>query len=149
MKKDIILSPSLLSADFSRLKSELELVKEKGGKMIHLDVMDGHFVPNLTFGAPLISSIRKVTDLLFDAHLMVKNPADYVQVLAESGVDYFTFHIEAETHAHRLVEAVQAAGMKAGISLVPSSPLSAIQELLPFVPSLTERQKFLNRDYFQ
>lgn len=132
MKKDFILSPSLLSADFSNLEKSIRQV-EKKTKWLHLDVMDGHFVPNLTFGYPLIKSIRKITDIFFDAHLMVLNPSDFVAPFAEAGVDAFTFHVESCVHADRLINSIHEAGMKAGIALVPSTPVSAITEILPIV----------------
>lgn len=132
MKKDFILSPSLLSADFSNLEKSIRQVEIKTN-WLHLDVMDGNFVPNLTFGYPLIKSIRKITDTLFDAHLMVANPSDFVASFAEAGVNFFTFHVEACVHADRLITAIHEAGMKAGIAIVPTTPLSVISEILPIV----------------
>ena len=132
MKNDFILSPSLLSADFSNLEKSIRQV-EKKTKWLHLDVMDGHFVPNLTFGYPLIKAIRKTTDILFDAHLMVTNPSDFVEFFAEAGVNAFTFHVESCVHVDRLVASIHEANMKAGIALVPTTPLSAITEILPLV----------------
>ncbi|MGP1437453.1 MAG: ribulose-phosphate 3-epimerase [Treponema sp.] len=132
MKSDFILSPSLLSADFCNLEKSIRQVEEKTN-WLHLDVMDGHFVPNLTFGYPLIKSIRKITDMVFDAHLMVENPSDFVEVFAEAGVDFFTFHAEACIHVDRLVNAIHESNMKAGISIVPTTPLSVISEILPIV----------------
>jgi len=132
MKKDFILSPSLLSADFSNLEKSIRQV-EKSTKWLHLDVMDGHFVPNLTFGYPLIKGIRKITDTLFDAHLMVSNPGDFVESFAEAGVDFFTFHLESCIHTDRLITSIREAGMKAGIAIVPTTPLNVVQEILPIV----------------
>ena len=132
MTKNIILSPSLLSADFANLSSAIKTVEQKSS-WLHLDVMDGHFVPNLTFGAPLIKSIRKITDIVFDTHLMVENPSSYVLPFKDACVDIFTFHIEAELHADRLINAIHKEGMKAGVAIVPSTPLYAISEVLSLV----------------
>lgn len=132
MKKDFILSPSLLSANFANLERDIKKVEDEAD-WLHLDVMDGHFVPNLTFGYPLIKSIRKITDIVFDAHLMVENPSNFVQSFKDAGVDFFTFHIEAVVHADALINKIHKAGMKAGVTLVPSTPLSSIMEVLPLV----------------
>lgn len=94
-----ILSPSVLSADFSCLDREIEFAKKNGAEWLHFDVMDGHFVPNLTFGVPVIASLRSITDLVFDVHLMVKNPLQFVDDLKKAGADFFTFHVETEPHA--------------------------------------------------
>lgn len=132
MKNNFILSPSLLSANFANLEESIRQV-EKQTNWLHLDVMDGHFVPNLTFGYPLIKTIRKATDIIFDAHLMVANPSDFVTSFAEAGVDFFTFHLESCIHVDRLVCAIHEANMKAGIAIVPTTPLSMISEVLPIV----------------
>ena len=132
MAKQIVLSPSLLSADFAHLATSVKAV-EKATNWLHLDVMDGHFVPNLTFGAPLIKCIREITDITFDAHLMVEHPCEYVLPFKNAGVDIFTFHIEAEVHADRLIDSIHKEGMKAGIAIVPSTPLCAVAEVLPLV----------------
>lgn len=128
-----ILSPSVLSADFSCLDREIEFAKKNGAEWLHFDVMDGHFVPNLTFGAPVIASLRSITDLVFDVHLMVKNPLQFVDDLKKAGADFFTFHVETEPHADKLISEIHDAGMKAGITLVPSTPVSAISQILPLV----------------
>lgn len=128
-----ILSPSVLSADFSCLDREIEFAKTNGAEWLHFDVMDGHFVPNLTFGAPVIASLRSITDLVFDVHLMVKNPLQFVDDLKKAGADFFTFHVETEPHADKLISEIHDAGMKAGITLVPSTPVSAISQILPLV----------------
>lgn len=128
-----ILSPSVLSADFSCLDREIEFAKKNGAEWLHFDVMDGHFVPNLTFGVPVIASLRSITDLVFDVHLMVKNPLQFVDDLKKAGADFFTFHVETEPHADKLISEIHDAGMKAGITLVPSTPVSAIAQILPLV----------------
>lgn len=128
-----ILSPSVLSADFSCLDREIEFAKKNGAEWLHFDVMDGHFVPNLTFGVPVIASLRSITDLVFDVHLMVKNPLQFVDDLKKAGADFFTFHVETEPHADKLISEIHDAGMKAGITLVPSTPVSAISQILPLV----------------
>ena len=133
MGTPFILAPSLLSADFSRLAEELAFIEENGGEWVHLDVMDGAFVPNLTFGAPVVRCLRAKSTLPFDVHLMVERPQDFVKAFAEAGVNYFTFHIEAAVHAHRLISEIRAAGMKPGVSIVPSTPVHILDEVLPLV----------------
>lgn len=133
METSFILAPSLLSADFSRLAEELHFIEENGGQWIHLDVMDGAFVPNLTFGAPVVRSLRSKSSLPFDVHLMVAHPQDFVKDFAMAGADYFTFHIEAAIHAHRLITEIRDAGMKPGVSIIPSTPVHILDEVLPFV----------------
>lgn len=131
--KSKILAPSLLSADFSDLKSAVKLCEEKKAGYIHIDVMDGHFVPQISYGQPLISSIRKLTKLPFDVHLMVEKPESMVDSFIESGADLITFHIESTVHADRLVHHIKEKGVKCGISLVPSTSVAQIKEILPLV----------------
>lgn len=134
MKKNSrFLSPSLLSADFSDLNSAFKFIEEKGSSFVHVDVMDGHFVPQVSYGQPVISSIRKCTKLPFDVHLMIERPENSIVSYIESGADIVTFHIEATCHADRCVQFIHNAGKKAGIALCPATPLSAVEELLPFV----------------
>ena len=134
MKKNSrFLSPSLLSADFSDLNSAFKFIEEKGSSFVHVDVMDGHFVPQVSYGQPVISSIRKCTKLPFDVHLMIDRPENSIVSYIESGADIVTFHIEATCHADRCVQLIRNAGKKAGIALCPATPLSAVEELLPFV----------------
>ncbi len=127
MKK---IAPSILSADFGKLAEEIQKVEAAGADLIHVDVMDGHFVPNLTFGPPVIASIRKVTRLPFDVHLMIEKPERAIQDFADAGSDIITIHVEAETHLHRAIEFIKEKGIKAGVSLNPATPLCLIDEII-------------------
>ena len=133
MKTQKYLSPSLLSADFGDLKGALKLVEEKGSSYVHVDVMDGHFVPQVTYGQPVISSIRKYSSLPFDVHLMIEKPETSIVSYIEAGADLVTFHIEATAHADRCIQLIHEKGKKAGVAICPATPVSAIKELLPFV----------------
>lgn len=131
--KSKILAPSLLSADFSKLDDAIKMIENKNGGAVHIDVMDGQFVPEITYGQPVIRSIRKLTSLPFDVHLMVENPELQIESFAKYGADWITFHLEAGVHAHRIVQHIHELGKKAGVSIVPSTPISALEELLEYV----------------
>ncbi len=124
-----LIAPSVLSADFSRLGEELS--KLSAADLIHLDLMDGHYVPNLSYGYPLIESIHRHTDKPLDAHLMVTNPGDYIENLSCLGVKWISFHPETVFHPHRLVQYIQSLGIKAGFALNPATPLSILDAILP------------------
>ncbi len=129
----LILSPSLLSADFSDLKSAIKLIEENNAKAVHIDVMDGIFVPQISYGQPIVKSIRPLTKLPFDVHLMIEKPENHVETFAESGADWITFHQEACVHSHRLVQKIHSLGKKAGISICPATPVSVLTEILEYV----------------
>ncbi|OPY10147.1 MAG: Ribulose-phosphate 3-epimerase [Syntrophaceae bacterium PtaB.Bin038] len=134
MNKQI--APSILSADFSRLGEEIRAVEKAGADLIHVDIMDGHYVPNLTIGPGVVSSLRKTTALPFDVHLMIEDPDRYIDAFAAAGSDILTVHAEAVVHLHRTVHYIKGKGIRAGVSLNPSTPLSCIEEILPDIDLL-------------
>jgi ribulose-phosphate 3-epimerase len=125
-----IIAPSILSADFSRLGEEIEAVEKAGADWIHIDVMDGHFVPNITIGPGVVASLRKTTPLPFDVHLMITHPERYVDAFADAGSDVITVHVEAVGHLHRTITLIKDKGLKAGLSLNPATPLSQVEAIL-------------------
>ena len=128
-----MLAPSLLSADLADLKGALKTIETNGGKVVHIDVMDGRFVPQISYGQPVVQSLRPYSDLPFDVHLMVEHPEQQVESFAAAGADWITFHHEACVHSHRLVQRIHDLGKKAGISIVPSTPVSVLEEILGYV----------------
>ena len=129
----IKLAPSILSADFARLGEQVAEVARAGADYIHVDVMDGHFVPNITVGAPVVASIRPLTSLPLDVHLMIEHPERYISEFAKAGADIITVHVEACPHLHGTIKSIKELGVKAGVSLNPATPISAIEEIIPHV----------------
>ncbi|WP_073508033.1 ribulose-phosphate 3-epimerase [Streptobacillus notomytis] len=152
MNKEIIIAPSLLAADFSNLREEVKKIGETKAKWLHLDIMDGNFVPNISFGADLIKAIRPYSNLHFDAHLMVEKPEWYIETVAKAGVDSITIHVEATKHLHRALQLIKSHGVKAGVSINPATNIdfldNVIEELdLILVMSVNPGfggQKFIN-----
>jgi ribulose-phosphate 3-epimerase len=126
------IAPSILSADFTKLADEIAAVEAGGAKVLHVDVMDGHFVPNITIGLPVVKSLRKATKLTIDTHLMIEEPNRYAVKFVEAGADMVSVHVEADVHLQRTLVAIREAGAKAGIAINPATPLSAIEEALPY-----------------
>lgn len=131
--REKMLAPSILSADLLNLEKEIETVIKGGADILHIDVMDGHFVPNLTFGLPLIQQIKKKFQIPLDVHLMITNAELYIEQYVEAGSSFLTLHIEAVKHLHRYVEKIKQLNVKAGVSLNPHTPVSTLEEILPYV----------------
>jgi ribulose-phosphate 3-epimerase len=127
----IEVNPSILAADFARLADELTVVKKAGVKMVHLDVMDGHFVPNITFGPPVVEKLREHSNLFFDAHLMITDPRKYAPAFVKAGVNHITFHIEVEKKPAELIKMLHGMGVSAGICLNPETPVKTIEKVAP------------------
>ncbi|MBL7072509.1 MAG: ribulose-phosphate 3-epimerase [Candidatus Omnitrophica bacterium] len=130
MENKVLIAPSILSADFSRLGEEIKLVEKAGADWIHVDVMDGVFVPNITIGPLVVKAVRPLTSLLFDVHLMIDDPVRYVDQFAASGADLVTFHVEACKNSKEVIEKIRTNGKKVGISISPGTPVTAIQDVL-------------------
>ncbi len=128
-----LIAPSILSADFSRLGDQIKKVEEGGADLIHLDIMDGRYVPNITIGPPVVESLRSVTDLPFDAHLMIIEPERYVPDFIKAGCDMISFHMDACIHSHRLVDYIKSNNVKAGIVLNPSTPVNTLEEIIYYI----------------
>ena len=126
----IKIAPSILAADFSKLADEVREVEAAGAELIHIDVMDGHFVPNITMGPIVVEALRPVTKLPLDVHLMIENPDAYIEQFAKAGADYITVHVEACTHLHRTLQLIKSTGVKSGVVLNPHTPVEAIQHVL-------------------
>jgi len=128
----IEIAPSILSADFTKLGQQIEIVEAAGASLLHVDVMDGRFVPNITVGLPVVHAISRATQLPIDAHLMIVEPGRYAEQFVKAGAQMVSIHIEADPHAHRTLSAIRAAGAQAGIAINPATPLSALDEALKF-----------------
>lgn len=133
MKKNVIVAPSVLSADFLHLGRDIEMLNGSAAQWIHLDVMDGRFVPNISFGLPIVSAVRSITDKVCDVHLMIEEPEKYIEAFGRAGADVLTLHYEATRHLHRAMQMVRDAGMKAGVVLNPATPVELLQDVLPYL----------------
>jgi ribulose-phosphate 3-epimerase len=125
------IAPSILSANFLKLGEEIKAAEAAGADMLHIDIMDGHFVPNITIGPSIVKSIRKITSLPLDVHLMIEEPDKYLRDFIEAGADYLTVHYEASVHLHRTVQRIKESGVKAGVSLNPATPIWSLEHILP------------------
>ncbi|MGE7693444.1 ribulose-phosphate 3-epimerase [Lysinibacillus sp. NPDC094177] len=126
----IQIAPSILAANFAKLGEEVKEVEKAGAQLIHIDVMDGHFVPNISFGSIVLDAIRPLTDLPLDVHLMIENPDQYIEQFAKAGADYITVHVEACRHLHRTIQLIRSCGVKPGVVLNPHTPIESIQHIL-------------------
>ena len=125
------IAPSILSADFLKLGEEIKAAEAAGADMLHIDIMDGHFVPNITIGSSIVKSIRKITPLPLDVHLMIEEPDKYLKDFIKAGADYLTVHYEASVHLHRTIQRIKESGIKAGVSLNPATPIWSLEHILP------------------
>ena len=130
MARPILIAPSILSADFARLADEVAAVEQAGADLLHIDVMDGHFVPNLTVGPPIVKALKDVTKLPLDVHLMMTNADAFIPEFAKAGANYLTVHVEACPHLHRTIQSIKERGVKAGVTLNPATPIQSLQEIL-------------------
>jgi ribulose-phosphate 3-epimerase len=133
MTGELKIAASILAADFAALARDVQEAEEGGADWIHVDVMDGHFVPNITIGPPVAAAVRRITTLPLDAHLMITSPERYLEAFADAGIDRLTVHVEACTHLHRVVERIRELGMKPGVALNPGTPVSSLEEIAPYV----------------
>ncbi len=144
------IAPSILSADFTRLAEEIRSIEESGADIVHLDIMDGHFVPNITFGPFIVKQIRDLTKLPLDAHLMIENPGQYLQAFRDAGSDWITVHVETERHLHRTLQQIKALGAKVGVSLNPHTGLdwmASVADLMDLVLVMTVNPGFGAQKY--